>query len=193
MKLLALLKTKGPSDELVRFLTRQSAFSAAHAAEILAASMPYLDSDSSVAIDGALTALMQAAPASDPAVLSALLRTAEHIVPRADVQNRGNVTQILAWSKSEPAHALLRKLVDEGYDVAAQSLVLFADPNDLPSLAALLKPAPSTTNEPAAYLPRLLYPSVWERGGAVSQDRSTRLAGPLHRKMHRPPTHVRRR
>ena len=43
--LLHLLHAKGPSDCLIRFLTRQPQFGAAHAAEIVEASLPFLDSD----------------------------------------------------------------------------------------------------------------------------------------------------
>jgi len=152
-KLLALLKTKGPSDELVRFLTRQRDYGPAHQAEIVAASLPYLESDSAIAIEGALTDLQSLAAVSDPAVLNALLRAADHIAARADVQNRSNMFQMLAAAKDERVHALLRKFADAGDQLASRPLASFADPDDLPRLGALLA-APMQTDLLA---PELLY------------------------------------
>ncbi len=156
-KLLALLPAKGPSDELVRFLLQQPDYGRAHQAEIVAASLPYLESDSSVAIDGALTAVQWSPASTDPAVFDALLNAAEHIVPRMDVQNRGNLLQALAWSKEEKAHLLLRKLVDEGYNVAAEPLVSFGDPDDLPRLGALLASPERASGDQLGYLPVPMY------------------------------------
>lgn len=156
-KLLALLHTRGPSEELVRFLSRQPEFGKAHQAEILAAALPYLTSDSAVAIDGALTAVHWTPAEKDPAVLDALLNAAERIVPRADVQNRGNLLQTLAWSKQEKAHALLRKLVGQGYDLAAEPLVSFGDPEDLPRLGALLSSPGRSSGDQLGYLPVPMY------------------------------------
>jgi hypothetical protein len=152
-RLLALLKTKGPSDELVRFLTRQRDYGPAHQAEIVAASLPYLESDSAIAIEGALTDLQSLAAVSDPAVLDALLRAADHIAARADVQSRSNMFQMLAAAKDERVHALLRKFADAGDQLAFRPLASFADPDDLPRLGALLA-APMQPDLPA---PELLY------------------------------------
>jgi hypothetical protein len=156
-KLLALLHTKGPSEELVRFLLRQPEFGPAHQAEIVTASLPYLESDSSVAIDGALTAIQSPPASADPVVFDALLNAAERIVPRMDVQNRGNLLQTLAWSKQEKAHLLLRKLVDEGYNVAVEPLVSFGDPGDLPRLGALLASPERASGDQLGYLPVAMY------------------------------------
>jgi len=156
-RLLALLDSKGPSEELVRFLLRQPEFGKTHHAEIVAASLPYLESESSVAIDGALTAVQWPPASADPAVFEALLNAAERIVPRMDVQNRGNLVQTLAWSKQEKAHLLLRKLVDEGYDVAAEPLISFGDLNDLPMLGALLASPERASGDQLGYLPAPMY------------------------------------
>jgi hypothetical protein len=157
-KLLALLHTKGPNDELVRFLLQQPEFGPAHHAEIVAACLPYLESDSPVAIDGALTAL-QWPPAAEPAVFEAMLRAAEDIVPRADAQTRNNLLQALAGPTSAPrndprVHVLLRKFLDQGYDVAAQPLLSFRDPDDLPRLGGVLA---AVKADPLPYRPELLY------------------------------------
>ena len=156
-KLLALLHTKGPSEELVRFLLQQPEFGKAHQAEIVAASLPYLKSDSAVTIDGALTAVQWPPATRDSTILNALLNAAESIAARADVQNRGNLLQMLAWSKQDQAHALLRKLADEGYNVAAEPLVSFGDPEDLPRLGALLASPERSSRDQLGYLPMPMY------------------------------------
>jgi len=156
-RLLALLHSKGPSEELVRFLLRQPEFGKAHQTEIVAASLPYLESESSVAIDGALTAVQWPPASADPAVFDALMNAAERIVRRMDVQNRGNLVQTLAWSKQEKAHLLLRKLVDEGYNVAAEPLVSFGDPSDLPRLGALLVSPERASGDQLGFLPVPMY------------------------------------
>lgn len=77
-KLLAILHTRGPSDELVRFLMRQREFGAAYGTEIVNASLPFLASDSTVAIDGAIAAFQQQT-IDKSAVLDATLRSAAPI------------------------------------------------------------------------------------------------------------------
>ncbi len=155
-KMLALLHTKGPSDELVRFLLQQPDYRAAHQAEIVAAVLPYLESESPVAIAGALAALRW--PSSiDANVLEALLRAADHILPRVDTQTASNLLQMLAAPTSvndDRVHTLLRKFVDQGYDVAAQPLLSFRDPADLPRLGRVLTAAKA---DRLPYPPDLLY------------------------------------
>jgi hypothetical protein len=142
MKYAMVYSEKGPSEELVRFLLRQTEYGAAHRDEIVAASLPYLDSDSAVAVGGVLTALRWPPGTISPATFEALLRSAEHILQRADAQTRADLLQSLAGLPSgkggDPrVHVLLQKFVDQGFDEAAQPLTTFRDPADLSRLAAL--------------------------------------------------------
>jgi hypothetical protein len=159
-KLLALLRTKGPSEELVRFLLRQPEYGPKHRTEIVTECLPYLQSDSPVAIRGALTALRWPTPSVNPAVFQGLLKAAEHIISHGDAQSASDVLQELAGPASAPirdsrVHALLRRLVDSGFEVAAQPLMTFHDPDDLPRLGDILtKPA---RPDQLPYPPELLY------------------------------------
>jgi hypothetical protein len=161
-KLLALLHSRGPTPELVRYLLRQPGFAAAHQAEIVSASLPYLESDSTVAIGGALAAV-QWPPSEDPAVFNVLLRAAEHIVSHADAQNRNNVIQLLLGPTSAPrndrrVHELMWKLAGEGYEAdVAGGLARFRDPADLPKLAELMTSA--GLQDRLSFLPQDLYQS----------------------------------
>jgi hypothetical protein len=134
-KLLALLHTKGPSDALISFLTRQPRFR--DSAEIVEASLPYLEADSPVLLGGAFAALRL--PSRDnPAVREALLRSAEHVVSRADSQTGSDLAQMLAATKDPRAHALLQSLLGQGHSQVQSGLLAFNDPADLPGLSALL-------------------------------------------------------
>ena len=155
-RLLALLHTKGPSDELVRFLMRQPDLRSAHSAEIAETSLPFLESDSAVAIDGAITALGQAG-VDNSTIRDIALRSVERIVSREDVQNRGSLLQIMARTKDERVHRLLRKLVEADHDLAVSDFVSFGDPGDLPTLGTILKAPGPGGGERFAYLPELLY------------------------------------
>ena len=134
-KLLALLHAKGPSDVLINFLTRQPRFR--DSAEIVEASLPYLEADSPVLLGGAFAALRL--PSRDnPAVWEALLRSAEHVVSRADSQTGSDLAQMLAATKDPRAHALLQSLLEKGHSQVQSGLLSFSDPADLPGLSALL-------------------------------------------------------
>jgi len=145
--LLALIHEKGPTDVIVGFLLRQPAFREAHAAEIAEASVPYLKSDSVLAMEGAVAAL-RSAPRID-----ALLAAADHVTERASTQTGADLAQILVDSHDPRAHAVLRRLIDRSYLQIAHALASFRDPADLPALAALF-PA---SGENGAFLPELLY------------------------------------
>ena len=146
-RLLALIHEKGPSDVIVGFLLRQPAFRRDHAAEIAEASLPYLKSESVIALEGAVAAL-RAAPHIDE-----LLASAEHITERSSAQTGADLAQILVDSQDPRAHAILRRLVDRKYLQSAHALASFRDPADLPALAALFPPS----SENGAFLPELLY------------------------------------
>jgi hypothetical protein len=161
-KLFASLRTKAPSEELIRFLLRRPEYRAKHQVEIATACLPYLESDSPMAIGGALAALRWPPPSVNSAVFQALLQAAEHIISHGDAQSASEVLQALAGPASAPildprVHALLRRLVDAGTVVAAQPLITFRDPDDLPRLGeSLAKPA---RRDQLPYPPELLYES----------------------------------
>ena len=144
-KLLSLLHTKGPTDSLIAFLTRQPRFR--DSADIVGASLPYLEADSPVLIRGAVDALRQASR-DKTQILEAMLRSAEHVVSHADSQTGNDLAQTIAATKDERAHAILRGLLEKGYNQVAFALLSFRDPADLPGLSALLSdPAGATLPE----------------------------------------------
>ncbi|MGD0499669.1 MAG: hypothetical protein ABSC23_14675 [Bryobacteraceae bacterium] len=151
-KLLRLFHAKGPSDSLIGFLTRQPGFRAAHSGEIVEASLPFLAVDSPVLLGGAVDALRLASP-DNPAIRDAVLRSAEHVVSRADSQTGSDLAQMIAATKDDHAHAVLRTLLEEGYNQVAYALLSFRDPADLPGLCALL------ADPGGASLPEELYRS----------------------------------
>jgi hypothetical protein len=134
-RLLSLLGTKGPSDSLIGFLTRQPRFR--DSAGIVDASLPFLESDSPVLMGGAVDAL-RLASRDNPAIRETLLRSAEHVVSRAGSQTGSDVAQMLAAGKDPRAHALLQSLLEKGHSQVASGLLSFGDPADLPGLSALL-------------------------------------------------------
>jgi len=109
-RLLALIREKGPSDVIVGFLLRQPAFRQAHAVEIAEASVPYLKSDSVIALEGAVAAL-RGAPQIAP-YIDALLAAAEHVTELSSAQTGADLAQILIDSHDPRARAVLRRLVD---------------------------------------------------------------------------------
>jgi hypothetical protein len=135
IKLFALLHAKGPSDTLIDFLTVQPRFR--DSAEIVEASLPFLESDSPVLLGGAVAALRPASR-DNPAILEALLRSAEHVISRADSQTASDLAQMLAATKDPRAHALLQSLLEKGHSQVASGLLPFGDPADLPGLSSLL-------------------------------------------------------
>jgi hypothetical protein len=137
----ALLRSKGPSDAIIRWLPRSE--------EIVQASVPYLESDSAVILEGAIAALTWAPHTGGP-VLDAELRSAEHIVPRVDDQSGSNLAQRMAESKAPRVHALLSRLLEQGHYQVLAGLLQFADPGDLPALGALLN---ASVNDRFSYLP----------------------------------------
>jgi hypothetical protein len=154
-KLLSLLHTKGPSDAVIGFLTRQPR--CRDSDEIVEASLPFLESDSPVLMGGAVDALRPASR-DKPAIREALLRSAEHVLSRADSQTLNEMAQMLAATKDPRAHALLRSFVDRGNDQLLSPLLSFGDPADLPTLGALLAlPGRDGVGDRVAFLPGSLY------------------------------------
>ena len=136
-RLLNLLRTEGPSDSLVYFLTRQPDFRAAHPAGIVEASLPFLTADSPVLLGGAVAAL-RAASRDNPAVREAMLRSAEHVIPGADPQSGSDLAFAIAATKDERAHEVLQRLLEKGYKQVAAAVLSYGDVTDLPRVSALL-------------------------------------------------------
>jgi DNA-binding CsgD family transcriptional regulator len=120
-RLLALLRTNGPTDSLVRFLTRQPEFRAAHSAEIVQAALPFLASESPVVLGGAVAAL-GAAAREDAAVREAVLKSAEHVVSISDTQTGSALASAISAIQDERSHAILRGLLEKGYKQVAYAL-----------------------------------------------------------------------
>lgn len=130
-RLLALLQTKGPSDQLVRSLLWSEEMRTKHLAEIVHLSLSYLQSDSPVLAGGALAAVRETLGA-DPAAREALVQAGPHL---AQTLKDGNTLQMLAETKDERAHRVLRSLAEKGTGEALQPLASFGDSNDLPLIA----------------------------------------------------------
>ena len=137
----AMVRTKGPSDTMVRWLPQSE--------EMVRASLPYLESDSLVILEGAI-ALLNWAPHTGVPVLDAELRTAERVVPKVAEQSGSSLTQQMAESNDPRVHALLRRLLEQGHYQVLAGLLHFADPGDLPAVGALLN---TNANDRFSYLP----------------------------------------
>jgi hypothetical protein len=129
--LLALLQTKGPSDQLVRALLWSKEMRTKNLAEIVRLSLPYLQSDSPVLAGGALAAVRETL-GGDTAAREALVQAGPHL---AQTLKDGNTLQMLAETKDERAHRVLRNLAEKGTSEALQPLASFGDSNDLPLIA----------------------------------------------------------
>ena len=136
-RLLGLLRTKGPSDSLVRFLMRQPDFRRVHSDEIVNASLPFLAADSPVVLGGAVAALLPVSR-DNPAIRGAMLRSAEHVVSRTDSQSGSDLAYAIAATKDDRSHAILQGLLEKGYTQVASALLSFGDLTDLPGLSTLL-------------------------------------------------------
>ena len=136
-RLLGLLRTKGPSDSLLHFLTRQPDFRAAHSGEIVELSLPFLTAESPILLGGAVAALLPASR-DNPVLREAMLRSAEHVISRADSQTGSDLAHAIAATKEERAHAILQRLLEKGYTQVATAILSFGDVTDLPRVSALL-------------------------------------------------------
>jgi hypothetical protein len=130
-RLLALLQTKGPTDQLVRALLWSKEMRAKNLADIVRLSLPYLQSDSPVLAGGALAAVRETLGA-DAAAREALVQAGPRL---AQTLKDGNTLQMLAETKDERAHRVLRSLAEKGTSEALQPLASFGDSNDLPLIA----------------------------------------------------------
>jgi hypothetical protein len=133
-RLLALLQTNGPSDQLVHALVWSKEMRTQHLAEIVRVSLPYLQSDSVILAGGALEAVRETL-GTDAAAREALIQAGPHLT---QTLKDGNTLQLLAETKDERAHRLLRGLAEKEASEALQPLASFGDPNDLPLIAAHL-------------------------------------------------------
>jgi hypothetical protein len=143
-----LLRTRGPSDAVLTFLTRTRDFTAAHADSMVEVAIPFLTSDSPVLLRGALTAITRLA-VTRPALASpvspglqtraedALIRAADHMIETVDSQTVSDYAAALGQVADNRASAILWKLVDRNIEQASICLAWRKDPADLPRLANL--------------------------------------------------------
>ncbi len=136
-RLLRLLTTKGPSDEVIARLSWPQEFFKVHAAEIVRASLPYVESDSPVLRQGGIRGitglfLFQ----TDPATVQLVIDAAE----KADAVHAPSYIDALGTTQDPRAHELLWKWQGQGIgaDRPIFSLAHFKDPADLPKLGAAL-------------------------------------------------------
>lgn len=145
-------RTRGPSDVAVDFLNRRSKLTAAQADSIVENAIPYLQSNSTVVLLGAVTAIYRIAVAQDSPVgsavraraESALMDTADHVLGAGDAETARSYAMALGMAKDERASAVLWDLVnrDAGGGQAVIALTWRKMPADLPKLAQFaLQPA----------------------------------------------------
>jgi hypothetical protein len=127
-RLLQLLQSKGPSDEIVYRLAYQQPFLKAHSSEIIRASLKDMDSDSKVLREGAIRGIgVVPLKDSDPAV-------AQEVIDAA------------GQAEGATAAAFIDAL-GSGEDRPYYSIAQFRDPLDLPRLGAALIEAGHGTGE----------------------------------------------
>ena len=142
--LLALLRTKGPTEDMIRVLLARPGLAKAQQAEIVAAALPYLESEWPRQVEGAIASIDRTQAGNTPETFEAELHAAERVLTRTDVQNRYNLLNDLLGPASAPihdarVHALLLKLAGERLDSnIAVYLARFGDPSDLPRLTAMM-------------------------------------------------------
>lgn len=77
------MRAQGPTDVMVRYFLHLKDFAALHSSELVEASLPYLQSDSPVLVEGALDVLSQdwiLAPDIRLRACEALIRAKDHII-----------------------------------------------------------------------------------------------------------------
>ncbi len=143
-----LVLAKGPSDVAVRFLTLRAALSPAAADAIVEASIPYLQSDSPVLLNGAIAAMYRiadgphslVAPAVRARAEVALLDAENHVINFADNQTTIDYSASLGTVKDDRASGVLWGLIArhiaDGQTEFALTWRRF--PPDLPKLVQLM-------------------------------------------------------
>lgn len=148
-----LIRTRGPSDVAVDFLTLRPGLDARAADSVVEASLRFLSADSPVLLRGAITAVYRIGLAAKPGISPALRTRAEtalvesenHILATSESQTACDYAAALGTVKNDRAGAVLWDLVSR--DTAAReqaeiALTWRGDPADLPKLARLaLAPA----------------------------------------------------
>jgi hypothetical protein len=139
-RLLKLLRSEGPSDEIVYRLAYQQTFLKTHSSEIIRASLKYIDSDSKVLREGAIRGIGAALlKDADPAVAQEVIEAAG----RAEGAKAASFIDALGSTRDPSAHELLWKWQELGIgeDRPYYSIAQFRDPQDLPKIgAALVEP-----------------------------------------------------
>lgn len=144
-RLRALVKAGGPTDVAVQHLEKT------HVPELVVPTLPYLTSEDTVLMRGAIT-LLRAALSPDSLSLpqniriraeQALVQAADRIISRSDPQTINEFIVTLGLTNGEASHQLLWSLVERRIGTG-QAVIVIAwrkDPKDLPRLAALLQSA----------------------------------------------------
>jgi hypothetical protein len=138
------VRAQGPSDAEVRYLMRAKAFAAAQANELVALSIPYLQSNSAVITLGALRAVAGIALAKDSTVSpeiraragDALVSSVEHDMA-IDRENANEYVAGLGEVISESAHDKLWEIVNRGGLGRGQALIALTWQNSITDLGKL--------------------------------------------------------
>ncbi len=137
------MRSRGPSDVALQFLSRRPEFLASQADSLVEGAIPYLHSDFPVLLRGAVTVIYQAHSKVSPAVRAraetALLDAADHVAKMADAQTVINYAAALGTCQDERAGTLLWDMVQHNVarEQAIIALTWLHAPADLPRLAQL--------------------------------------------------------
>jgi hypothetical protein len=165
---------RGPSDALMRQLldARQQT---ADPRPLVEGSLPYLQSDNAVLQRGAVQAVVsmrwRGLAASEPELAAkaaaAMIAASDSIIATADEQTVWDYAAELGWLKDPSALPLLRKWLEEqrAIPTVIRSITEFAQPEDLPRLAALLtvRNADRDYYQEISLLPEYLYEAYGAR------------------------------
>lgn len=171
-----LIRTRGPSDVEVDFLTRRPGFDTKETESVVESALPYLRSDSVVLLRGAIAAIYRIALAVKPGIgpalraraEAALLDTKDHILAMDDARIACDYALALGPAKNDRASAALWDIVHRVPAAAEQAEIALTwrgSPEDLPKLAQLaLGPANGDPlNRAPAALPYALHHGYGEK------------------------------
>jgi hypothetical protein len=160
-----LVRAKGPSDAAVEFLTHQREFQTSHADQMVEVALPYLQSDSSVTMQGAVRVLYWAfeknSPVSAPVRIrsaEALCQSEEHLI-QTDPKDLNEYASVLGMLNDPASHEVLWDLVKRGV-AAEQAMIALSwrkDPTDLPKLGELVLNPANGADSRLASLPYALH------------------------------------
>jgi hypothetical protein len=142
-----LVRARGPSDAGVRFLVRGAKSVVANYDGLIESAIPYLRSDSTLLLGGAVAALQavtfmkgsQLSQAVRTKAADALIGAADHIASTASPQTANDYASALGSLDDPRAHEVLWRLVNRNVarEQATASLTWHPSASDLPKLADL--------------------------------------------------------